>query len=362
MNVQLTRNLIHTTQRRINTGLLSMLLLSLIACGGGGGGSGISGSSTGPAPSPTPQSSAPAASSIGVSSVTAVSSSAAVSSMVVSSMALSSLAPSSVAPSSAALSSTALSSVAPSSTALSSSSSLASSSVSSLAALSSSSASSMTSNSSSPCVGCELVALEEFKNALHYDDTDLGICFAIDVDTASATLLETYIERGAETGNCPEQNYYARCNYFDDDYTQAIMHFTFGFAVNDSLPTCGANAGLYTNDEGTIDTRIDGRGEVFDAFIAPFYRDIKDTQGRLLSCMEMESNGLSAQIVSMWRSSGIILEGNCPERDYIGVCYALVPDSEMKQATYWLGGLAGDGGVGNVDIACTLPNGAWVDL
>lgn len=209
---------------------------------------------------------------------------------------------------------------------------------------------------------CALVALEEFDNALHYNDTDLGICFAIDVDTASTTLMETYIARGAETGNCPLQDYYARCNYFEDDYTQAIMHFTFDFAVSDSLPTCGANAGLYTDDDGTIDTRIDGQGEIFDTFIAPFYNDITDTSGTLRSCAEMESTGLSDTIITMWRNSGIFTEGHCPARDYIGVCYLVIPDSEIKQATYWLGGLASDGGVGNADIACTQQNGVWVDL
>lgn len=367
MNAQLTHDLIHTIQRRINTGFLSILFLSLMGCGGGGGGSGISGSSTGPAPSPTPASSAPAASSAGVSSVTAVSSSAAAvsspapSSVVPSSAALSSIAPSSAAPSSTALSSVALSSVAISSTAFSSSSVLASSSMSSFAGISST-ASSMTSNSSSPCVGCELVALEEFENALHYDDTDLGICFAIDVDTASATLLDTYIARGAESGNCPVQNYYARCNYFDEDYTQAIMHFTYTFPMTDSLSTCGVNAGLYTNDEGTIDTRLDGRGEIFAPFIAPFYRDIRDTEGQLLGCNERESNGMSAIIVDMWRSSGVLIEGLCPARNYVGACYSIVADADMKTTDYWVDGWAGGGGIGNVDVSCTQNGGLWVPL
>lgn len=197
---------------------------------------------------------------------------------------------------------------------------------------------------------------------MHYNDTESGICYAIDVDTASATLLETYIKRGAETGNCPEQNYYARCNYFEDDYAQAIMHFTFGFAVNDSYPTCGANAGLYTDDEGTIDTRVDGQGEIFDAFIAPVHNDINDVDGILRSCSELESNGVSAVIVNAWLSSGVFVTGHCPTRDYAGVCYMVIPDTDIKQATYWLGGLASDGGVGNVDIACTQQNGVWVDL
>lgn len=220
----------------------------------------------------------------------------------------------------------------------------------------------MTSSSSSPCVDCELVAVEEFENALHFNDADLGICFAIDVDTASATLMETYIARGAQTGNCPAQDYYARCNYFDDDYTKAIMHFTFDFPVTDSLSTCGVNAGLYTNDEGTIDTRTGGRGEIFAAFIAPFYRDIKDVEGRLLSCNERESNGISEIIVNTWRSSGILIEGLCPARDYVGACYSVVADADMKAVTYWVDGWAPDGGIGNVDVSCSQDGGLWVPL
>lgn len=234
---------------------------------------------------------------------------------------------------------------------------------------STSSASSVNSSASSQpnCNDCPIALVDNFPNAIHFwqvsetEEITYEACFAYNLDTATPNLIDTVLGLGGQSGNCADDTYFARCNYFGEDYVEALIQFTDSYSgQNDTsaIASCGLWSGIYTDAEGVVDTREENiPSEEHQSFVRPVYIDVVTVSGLLTGCREIETQGYSDGALAGLLNDDATVLGACPERDYIGACHFLSDQlNAIPMITYWLDVALAR----SQEVACTQASGTWV--
>lgn len=258
----------------------------------------------------------------------------------------------------------------PASSSLAQSSSLANSQASSESSppVSSSSATTSSSSSAAACTDCEISLVDSFPNAIHIlmlseaGGSAYEACFAFNTDTSTTEFIDSILSDGGQYGNCPDEDYFARCNYVGEEFGNALIQFTDSYAGEldtSAIATCGLYQGIFFGPDGVEDTREDREPNgLHQGFVRPVYMNIESEGGELFACRQIETESYSSSQFENLLSSGIFFYGACPSRGYIGGCHSFADGSDIPMVTYWLDTL-----VGRVqESVCRGSSGTWQDL
>lgn len=253
----------------------------------------------------------------------------------------------------------------PASSSLAQSSSLANSQASSESSLAVSSSSATTSASSSvaACTDCVIPLVDSFSNSIYrlFSSEGYEACFAYNAANASDEFIDEILSVGGQVGNCPEEDYFARCNYLAEDNVEALIHFTDSYAGEfdtSAIATCGFYAGIYIDPEQVVDTREDRTpsGPHYN-FVRPAYTEIRAQDGVLLACQQIETAAHNQVALDSLLSNGFVLAA-CPNQAYVGACHTFAEGSSIGMVTYWL-----DTPVALFqETLCKNNSGTWQDL
>jgi len=217
------------------------------------------------------------------------------------------------------------------------------------------------------CGDCNIRVVDSFPNAIHRllsedGSANYDACFAFNIDTATTDFIDYLLSQGGQYGNCPEEDYFARCNYVGQEFGDALIQFTDTYAGESdtsALATCGLYQGIFISPNGFEDTRQSREpNELHQGFVRPVYLLIETQDGEFMGCQQIETASHSQSLFETMMENENLYFGACPDRGYRGACHAFAEGSDIAMVTFWMDTILGR----LQESVCRQNAGVWEDL